>query len=139
MRIAELALRTGAQVEGDAEIEITAAAGLDEAATGQVTFLANPRYTPRVKTTRASAIYIGEEATLIATTLSVTFTESLSGLHSGPHLLIPNRRSIRIFILRQSLIQLRMLAQAFPSERALSSVMKCRLVREFASSERDDL
>jgi UDP-3-O-[3-hydroxymyristoyl] glucosamine N-acyltransferase len=33
---------------------------MDEAALGQVTFLANPRYTPRVKTTRASAIYLGE-------------------------------------------------------------------------------
>jgi UDP-3-O-[3-hydroxymyristoyl] glucosamine N-acyltransferase len=35
---------------------------LDDATEGHVTFLANPRYTPRVNTTRASAIYLTEEA-----------------------------------------------------------------------------
>ena len=61
MRLSELAALTGARIEGTtADIEIKGAAGLDEAATGQVTFLANPRYTPRVKTTSASAVYLGE-------------------------------------------------------------------------------
>jgi UDP-3-O-[3-hydroxymyristoyl] glucosamine N-acyltransferase len=61
MKLAELAAQTGAQLEqGDGEMEIGGAAGLDEAAMGQVTFLSNPRYTPRVQTTRASAIYVGE-------------------------------------------------------------------------------
>lgn len=63
MKISELAERTGAQVEGATEeIEIVGAAGLDDATEGHVTFLANPRYTPRVNTTRASAIYLSEEA-----------------------------------------------------------------------------
>src|SRR5215210_55717 len=63
MKISELAERTGARVEGlTHDIEITGAAGLDEAGEGHVTFLANPRYTPRVNTTRASAIYLSEEA-----------------------------------------------------------------------------
>ncbi len=44
-----------------ADLELTGAAGLDDATHGQVTFLANPRYTPRVKTTKASAIYLGED------------------------------------------------------------------------------
>jgi len=63
MKISELAERTGARVDGATEdIEIIGAAGLDEAGEGHVTFLANPRYTPRVNTTRASAIYLSEEA-----------------------------------------------------------------------------
>jgi UDP-3-O-[3-hydroxymyristoyl] glucosamine N-acyltransferase len=63
MKLSELARLTGARVEGVAEdIEIVGAAGLDEASEGHVTFLANPRYTPRVNTTRASAIYLSEEA-----------------------------------------------------------------------------
>src|ERR1041385_4323826 len=63
MKLSELARLTGARIEGATdEIEITGAAGLDEASEGQVTFLANPRYTPRVNTTRASAIYLSEEA-----------------------------------------------------------------------------
>lgn len=62
MKLSELAKLTGAKVEGADDIEISGAAGLDEAGEGQVTFLANPRYTPRVNTTRASAIYLSEEA-----------------------------------------------------------------------------
>jgi UDP-3-O-[3-hydroxymyristoyl] glucosamine N-acyltransferase len=63
MKISELAERTGARVEGLIDdIEITGAAGLDDAGDGHVTFLANPRYTPRVNSTRASAIYLSEEA-----------------------------------------------------------------------------
>jgi UDP-3-O-[3-hydroxymyristoyl] glucosamine N-acyltransferase len=62
MRLSELARQTGATVEpaDTADAEITGAAGLDEAGAGHVTFLSNPRYTPRVQTTRASAIYLAE-------------------------------------------------------------------------------
>jgi UDP-3-O-[3-hydroxymyristoyl] glucosamine N-acyltransferase len=64
MKLYELAQLTAARVEGtNNDIEITGAAGLDEAGEGQVTFLANPRYTPRVNTTRASAIFLSEDAT----------------------------------------------------------------------------
>jgi len=63
MKLSELAAQTGARCEAsDANAEIAGAAGLDQAGPGQVTFLANPRYTSRVKTTRASAIYISENA-----------------------------------------------------------------------------
>src|ERR687886_707301 len=61
MKLSELAERTGARAdEKDSDIEIRGAAGLDEAEAGHVTFLANPRYTPRLQTTRASAVYVGE-------------------------------------------------------------------------------
>ena len=62
MKLAELAAQTGARVEPETagELEIGGAAGLDEAAPGHVTFLSNPRYTPRVQTTRAAAVYLAE-------------------------------------------------------------------------------
>ncbi|HEX8130530.1 MAG TPA: UDP-3-O-(3-hydroxymyristoyl)glucosamine N-acyltransferase [Pyrinomonadaceae bacterium] len=61
MRLSELARLTNATIEGEAEdIEINGAAGLDEAEAGHVAFLANPRYTPRVQTTHASAVYLAE-------------------------------------------------------------------------------
>ena len=61
MRLSELARLTGARVEEKfADIEVGGAAGLDDAGPGHVTFLANPRYTPRVQTTRASAVYLAE-------------------------------------------------------------------------------
>jgi UDP-3-O-[3-hydroxymyristoyl] glucosamine N-acyltransferase len=62
MKLSELAARTGARLEGE-DLEITGAAGLDEAREGHVTFLANPRYTPKVNSTLASAIYLAEEFT----------------------------------------------------------------------------
>lgn len=63
MKLSELATLTGARVEGNSgDTEILGAAGLDDAQSGQVTFLANPRYTPRVSQTLASAIYLSEEA-----------------------------------------------------------------------------
>ncbi|MGI8733231.1 MAG: UDP-3-O-(3-hydroxymyristoyl)glucosamine N-acyltransferase [Pyrinomonadaceae bacterium] len=62
MKLSELAALTGARVEGNPNTEIDGAAGLDDAKSGQITFLANPRYTPRVTDTRASAIYASEEA-----------------------------------------------------------------------------
>src|SRR6267142_4279084 len=63
MKLSELAALTGARVDGDStDLEITGAAGLDDAGAGDITFLANPRYTPRVNTTHASAIYLSEDA-----------------------------------------------------------------------------
>ncbi len=61
MKLSELAEKTSAIIErGDANLEITGAAGLDTAETGQVTFLANPKYTPQVLKTGASAVFLRE-------------------------------------------------------------------------------
>ena len=61
MKLSELAAKTGARCEtSDADIEIVGAAGLEQAGPGQVTFLSNPRYTPKIAATGASAIFVGE-------------------------------------------------------------------------------
>ncbi len=61
MKLAELAEKTHSVIESGApEMEITAAAGMEIAASGEITFLANPKYTPQLKTTKASAIYLNE-------------------------------------------------------------------------------
>ena len=90
MKLSELAERTGAQIEG-VDTEISGAAGLDEATEGQVTFLSNPRYTPRVQTTRASAIYVGEKtevgreiAILRARDPYLAYTRALRLFHPEP-------------------------------------------------------
>jgi UDP-3-O-[3-hydroxymyristoyl] glucosamine N-acyltransferase len=65
MKLSELASLTNARVEGaTSDIEIMGAAGLDEARAGHITFLANPRYTPKVNSTQASAIYLSEDAVI---------------------------------------------------------------------------
>jgi UDP-3-O-[3-hydroxymyristoyl] glucosamine N-acyltransferase len=61
MKLSELAEKTLTVVEqGDENLEITSAAGLDIAERGQVTFLANPKYTPQIKSTGAAAIFLNE-------------------------------------------------------------------------------
>ncbi|MDQ5846796.1 MAG: UDP-3-O-(3-hydroxymyristoyl)glucosamine N-acyltransferase [Acidobacteriota bacterium] len=94
MKLSELAALTAARVEGDgADVEISGAAGLDDASTGQITFLANPRYTPRVNTTKASAIYLAEDApverdipVLRAKDPYLAFTRALRLFHPAPQL-----------------------------------------------------
>jgi UDP-3-O-[3-hydroxymyristoyl] glucosamine N-acyltransferase len=61
MKLSELAKITSSTIEsGDPEMEIRSTAGLDIAESGDVTFLANPRYTPQVAETKASAIFLSE-------------------------------------------------------------------------------
>jgi UDP-3-O-[3-hydroxymyristoyl] glucosamine N-acyltransferase len=61
MMLSELAEKTFSVIEnGSAEMEITSGAGLDLAGPDEVTFLANPKYTPQIKRTKASAIFLNE-------------------------------------------------------------------------------
>jgi UDP-3-O-[3-hydroxymyristoyl] glucosamine N-acyltransferase len=61
MKLAQLAEQTSATIEqGSPDLEITSTAGLDIAGKGHITFLANPKYFPQIKTTGASAIFLNE-------------------------------------------------------------------------------
>ncbi len=60
MKLQELAQRLGCRLEGNPGIEIRGVAGIDHAEEGQLTFLANRRYSPLLKTTRASAVLLEE-------------------------------------------------------------------------------
>lgn len=92
MKLSELATLTTARVEKEyAELEIVGAAGLEDAKPGQVTFLSNPRYTPKVNSTLASAIYLGEDThiekqipILRARDPYLAFTRALRVFHPEP-------------------------------------------------------
>ncbi len=60
MKLSEVAQKLGCRLEGSPEVEIRGVAGIEYAEPGQITFLANRRYFPLLKTTRASAILIEE-------------------------------------------------------------------------------
>jgi UDP-3-O-[3-hydroxymyristoyl] glucosamine N-acyltransferase len=64
MKLGEIAARLECQLEGPEELEITGVAGIDEATPGQLTFLANPKYLRKIKTTRAAAIIASPEEDL---------------------------------------------------------------------------
>ena len=62
MKLREIADALGCRLEGDGEIEISGVAGMEHAGPGQLTFLANPKYAPKVKHTKASAILVSRGA-----------------------------------------------------------------------------
>ena len=65
MKLSELAKLTFSTIEiGDFNLEINAAAGLDLATSGDISFLANPKYTPQILTTNASAIFLNESVAI---------------------------------------------------------------------------
>lgn len=89
MKLSELAAETFSVIErGDPQMEIAAAAGLDIAAAGDVTFLANPKYTPQIQTTRASAIFLNEKAALDRADIAVL---------RAPDAYLAYTRALRIF------------------------------------------
>lgn len=95
MKLAELAEKTFSTIEqGPADLEINAAAGLDLAAEGEVTFLANPKYTPQIRDTHAGAIFLNENvpieradiAVLRAQDAYLAYTRALRIFHPEPEI-----------------------------------------------------
>lgn len=60
-KLKELAEFVGGAVVGDGEVEISGAGSLEEAGAGEITFIANPRFLPRLRETRAEAIIVSKE------------------------------------------------------------------------------
>src|SRR5438105_3200322 len=90
MRLRHLATQLGCELVGDPEIEITGVAGMEHATAGQLTFLANPAYAPKVRYTRASAILINEAlrdqpiASLVSTNPYLDFARALELFYQPP-------------------------------------------------------
>jgi UDP-3-O-[3-hydroxymyristoyl] glucosamine N-acyltransferase len=61
MRLADLAKHLGATLEGDPDVNITGVAGIDTASPGDLSFIANPKYTSLAHTTKASAVLVEPE------------------------------------------------------------------------------
>ena len=62
MKLRDIAERLQCRLEGDsAGIEVLRVAGIDQAQPGDLTFVANARYHPLLKTTRASAVILHDQ------------------------------------------------------------------------------
>src|ERR1700689_2525164 len=76
MKLNELATSLGCPIEGrgegddSADIEITGVRGLEDAGPGHITFLANPKYGPKLKATQASAVIAARTVDGIPTLIS---------------------------------------------------------------------
>jgi UDP-3-O-[3-hydroxymyristoyl] glucosamine N-acyltransferase len=90
VKLAELADRLGARLDGDGSIEVFRVAGIEEAGPGDVTFLANPRYASKLAASRASAVIASDAVTdapcavLRSATPYVTFADALTILTPPP-------------------------------------------------------
>jgi UDP-3-O-[3-hydroxymyristoyl] glucosamine N-acyltransferase len=61
MQLGELAIRLGAELRGNPQLEITGVRGIEEAGPSEITFVANPRYAGLAKTTQAAAVLVEPE------------------------------------------------------------------------------
>src|SRR6266851_5054163 len=90
MRLHHLATQLGCELVGDGEVEITGVAGMEHAVPGQLTFLANLTYAPKVKQTKASAILVSEAvrdlpiASLVSANPYVDFARALALFYQPP-------------------------------------------------------
>ena len=88
MKLSEIAERLGCRLEGPGNIEITGVAGMEHAGPGQLTFLANPKYAPKVKQTHASAILTAEAipgmASLVSANPYLDFAQALAFFYQPP-------------------------------------------------------
>jgi UDP-3-O-[3-hydroxymyristoyl] glucosamine N-acyltransferase len=90
MKLAELARVLGATSDGDPNQEITGVEGIEKAGPGQLTFVANPKYTPFARTTKAAAVLVSEDFESIATATLRTanpylaFARAIDLFHPAP-------------------------------------------------------
>jgi UDP-3-O-[3-hydroxymyristoyl] glucosamine N-acyltransferase len=61
MKLSQIAHRIGCRIDGDEDVEIVRVTGIDEAGPGDLTFVSNRKYVSHIKSTRASAIILGED------------------------------------------------------------------------------
>jgi UDP-3-O-[3-hydroxymyristoyl] glucosamine N-acyltransferase len=90
MKLGELATRLGAELRGDADLEVTGVKGIEEAGPSEVTFVANPRYAGLARKTQAAAVLVEPgfqeipTATLRITNPYLAFSRALAFFYQPP-------------------------------------------------------
>lgn len=88
--LGELARRLGCELIGDAQTPISGVSTLEKAGPAEVSFLANMKYAPRAKSTRAAAVLASEPlrntsaATLVSTNPYHDFARTLAFFYQAP-------------------------------------------------------
>lgn len=90
MKLGEIAEKLGCELEGEAGLEITDVAGIEEATAGELTFLVNRKYRPALRATKASAILVSREegevpmASLRSANPYLDFARAVEIFHPAP-------------------------------------------------------
>ena len=90
MKLREIAEKLNCALEGEASLEITGVAGLEDARAGDLTFLANRKYRPALASTRASAVLLAPNepkpalAVLRSQNAYLDFARAIEFFHPSP-------------------------------------------------------
>jgi UDP-3-O-[3-hydroxymyristoyl] glucosamine N-acyltransferase len=89
VNLAELAVRLGCQLRGEGAVEVFRVAGIEDAQPGDLTFVANRKYTAQLATTRASAVIVapGVETplpSLLSLNPYLAYARAVAVLHPQP-------------------------------------------------------
>jgi UDP-3-O-[3-hydroxymyristoyl] glucosamine N-acyltransferase len=90
VKLSDIAARLNCTLNGNGDVDITGVAGIDEAKTGELTFVSNPKYASRARTTKASAVIVApdfpeiETATLRSTNPYLTFAQAVEFFYQPP-------------------------------------------------------
>jgi UDP-3-O-[3-hydroxymyristoyl] glucosamine N-acyltransferase len=90
MKLSDLAAALQVELRGDGAIEITGVAGMEQAGPAQLTFLANPKYAHKVRSTRAGAVLVRQPldglgaAQLISANPYLDFARALALFYQPP-------------------------------------------------------
>ena len=88
MKLSQIAQSLNCELQGDGDLDISGVAGIEHAGSSQLTFLANPKYAPKVRNTHAAAILSTQPHEGIATLLSANpyldFARALALFYQPP-------------------------------------------------------
>ena len=88
MKLSQLAQALNCRLEGDPDVEITGVSGMEKAEAGQLTFLANMKYAPKLKNTKASAVVAANPIpglpTLVSSNPYLDFARALENFYQPP-------------------------------------------------------
>jgi UDP-3-O-[3-hydroxymyristoyl] glucosamine N-acyltransferase len=90
VKLTDIAARLDCILRGDGDVEIMGVAGIDEANAGHLTFVSNPKYAAKARTTRASAVIVSpdfpeiETATLRSLNPYLVFARAVELFYQSP-------------------------------------------------------
>lgn len=90
MKLSEIAEKLQCTLRGDGDLEIRGVTGIDEAESGEITFVSNPKYAAKARTTRASAVIVSGDfpeipsPTLRSSNPYLTFAKAIELFYRPP-------------------------------------------------------
>ncbi|HLH32486.1 MAG TPA: LpxD N-terminal domain-containing protein, partial [Terriglobia bacterium] len=90
MKLSDIAARLDCALKGDGNLDISRVIGIDEAQPGDLTFVSNPKYGAKARTTKASAIIVTpdfpdiETATLRSSNPYLAFARAVELFYEAP-------------------------------------------------------